>query len=79
MGKSLLLTGSDGFTGQHFSSAARVRNYEVYDLSSNLVNGGDVAEELKNRHFDQVVHLAAIAAVTHKHEAELYDVIFMAL
>ena len=74
MGKSLLLTGSDGFTGQHFSSAARVRNYEVYDLSSNLVNGGDVAEELKNRHFDQVVHLAAIAAVTHKHEAELYDV-----
>jgi GDP-6-deoxy-D-talose 4-dehydrogenase len=74
MGKSLLLTGSDGFTGQHFSSAARARSYEVYDLSSNLVNERDVAEELKNRQFDHVVHLAAIAAVTHEDEHELYDV-----
>ena len=74
MGKSLLLTGSDGFTGNHFSSAAHARSYEVYDLSSNLVNGVDVAEELKNRHFDYVVHLAAIAAVTHENEHELYDV-----
>ena len=74
MGKSLLLTGSDGFTGQHFSSAARARSYDVYNLSSNLVNAKDVAEELKSRHFDYVVHLAALAAVTHKDEPELYDV-----
>ena len=74
MGKSILLTGADGFTGQHFSQSANERGYSVYALSSDLVNRDDITSELSGKTFDYVVHLAAISAVTHADELALYQV-----
>ena len=74
MGKSILLTGADGFTGQHFSQAASERGYLVYPLTSDLVKADDIAGELSGKAFDYVVHLAAISAVTHADELALYQV-----
>ena len=74
MSKSILLTGADGFTGQHFSKSASERGYFVYPLTSDLVNKDEIASELSGKTFDYVVHLAAISAVTHADELALYQV-----
>ncbi len=71
---SLLLTGADGFTGQHFQAAAEAAGCEVYALQSDLTRAGDIERELSGRSFDHVVHLAAISAVTHADELALYGV-----
>lgn len=74
MSKSLLLTGSDGFTGQHFRAAACKLGYEVHDLKADLLNERDVAAELSGQSYDYVVHLAAISSVTHADELAFYKV-----
>ena len=74
MSTSLLLTGADGFTGQHFREAATQQGYNVYALQSDLNSPGELESELSGRSFDHVVHLAAISAVTHADELALYRV-----
>jgi nucleoside-diphosphate-sugar epimerase len=74
MGKSILLTGADGFTGQHFSKAAIDRGYLVHTLASDLLDAEALASELSSTAFDYIVHLAAISAVTHSDELALYQV-----
>lgn len=74
MNASLLLTGADGFTGQHFYAAAQKQGCEVYALQSDLTSPGELERELSGRTFDHVVHLAAISAVTHADELALYRV-----
>jgi nucleoside-diphosphate-sugar epimerase len=74
MTKSILITGSDGFTGQHFARAAEDRSYHVYSLKADLLKPQDIANELTGKTFDYVVHLAAISAVTHADELALYQV-----
>ncbi|NQX90344.1 MAG: GDP-mannose 4,6-dehydratase [Halioglobus sp.] len=71
---TLLLTGTDGFTGQHFLKAAQAQNHNVVALESDLTKPDDLAKELCGKHFDYVVHLAAISAVTHSEEMALYQV-----
>lgn len=71
---SLLLTGADGFTGQHFLDAAKAQGHDVYTLQSDLTQADDLVAELSDKHFDHVVHLAAISAVTHADELALYGV-----
>jgi nucleoside-diphosphate-sugar epimerase len=74
MGKTLLVTGADGFTGQHLSEQARGRGYQVIPLQSDLTRIAGIAEELSGKHFDYVVHLAAISSVTHADELAFYQV-----
>jgi nucleoside-diphosphate-sugar epimerase len=74
MGKSILLTGADGFTGQHFSKAAENRGHVVHALAADLLDADALASELSSTNFDYVVHLAAISAVTHSDELALYQV-----
>lgn len=74
MSGALLLTGADGFTGRHFSEAARQRGFDVYALQSDLTEPEALERELSGRTFGHVVHLAAISAVTHADELALYRV-----
>ncbi|MEZ5503747.1 MAG: GDP-mannose 4,6-dehydratase [Halioglobus sp.] len=74
MAPTLLLTGADGFTGQHFARAASRRGYSVTPLESDLTDAQSVMRELSGEAFTYVVHLAAISAVTHADELALYRV-----
>jgi GDP-6-deoxy-D-talose 4-dehydrogenase len=70
----ILLTGADGFTGQHFKVAAGSAGYEVIGLRSDLTDATAVAAEVAAVAPTHVVHLAAISAVTHADEAAFYRV-----
>lgn len=70
----LLLTGADGFTGQHFTKAAQHAGYKVYPLSVDLTDAEAVETGVAAIAPDFVVHLAAISAVTHADEEALYRV-----
>jgi GDP-6-deoxy-D-talose 4-dehydrogenase len=74
VGKTILLTGADGFTGQHLTREAVKRGYRVQPLRSDLIDADNIASELSGNIFDYVVHLAAISAVTHTDELALYQV-----
>jgi len=74
MAVRILLTGSDGFTGQYLMRAATARGYEILELKSGLTDPAGLAEELAGAHFDYVIHLAAISAVTHINLQEFYNV-----
>ena len=71
---SILLTGADGFTGRHFTEAARAQGQEVIALRSGLTDAPGLLTELADLQFDYVVHMAAISAVTHDSLAEFYSV-----
>lgn len=74
MSRTILLTGADGFTGRHLNDAAVSRGYRILPLQSDLLDADGIAAELSGSHFDYVVHLAAISAVTHEDELALYRV-----
>ena len=65
MSGRILLTGEAGFTGQHLSRIAAERGYEVIGLQSDLTDVQALTAEVAGKRYDYVVHLAAIAAVTH--------------
>ncbi|MDP2804653.1 MAG: GDP-mannose 4,6-dehydratase [Gallionellaceae bacterium] len=70
----LLLTGAAGFTGQHFTAAAKKAGYEVKPLLADLTDAKAVAIDVAESAPDYVVHLAAISAVTHADEEAFYRV-----
>lgn len=72
--KRLLLTGADGFTGNHLSELAKRKGYEVFPLLANLTDKAAVYNEVAAIAPTQVCHLAAISAVTHLDEEEFYSV-----
>lgn len=74
VGKTILLTGAEGFTGQHLAREAVKRGYRVQPLQADLIDAENIARELSGGIFDYVVHLAAISAVTHTDELALYQV-----
>ena len=74
MTKRILLTGADGFTGQHFTKAAQQAGYEVHPLSADLTDAESVAAEVVAAAPDFVAHLAAISAVMHADEEAFYRV-----
>lgn len=74
MTKRILLTGADGFTGQHFTEAARQAGYKTLALVADLTDAKAVDAEIAAATPDYVVHLAAISAVTHADEEAFYRV-----
>jgi nucleoside-diphosphate-sugar epimerase len=70
----ILLTGADGFTGKHFSSAALAAGHEVVPLTCDITNHSQVEEEILAARPTHVLHLAAISAVTHQDEMAFYQV-----
>lgn len=74
MKRKLLLTGGNGFTGQHLAKLAELLGYEVCALRSDLVDSANVGKEIAVLAPTHVCHLAAISAVTHADELAFYKV-----
>lgn len=72
--RRLLLTGAQGFTGQHLSAAAQEAGYIVIPLNADLTDAAAIAAEVSAARPTYVVHLAAISAVTHADEEAFYRV-----
>ena len=83
MMKRILVTGSNGFTGKYVCSELKKFGYEVYGLTKNF-NIADQSIDLRDRSALEdlistvrpqgVVHLAAIASVTHGCDSDFVDV-----
>lgn len=74
MRKRLLLTGAEGFTGQHLAAAASKAGFDVVGLQSDLTDADGVRQEVAAASPTHVVHLAAISAVTHADQEAFYRV-----
>lgn len=74
MPQQILVTGSQGFTGKHFISAAQKNGFDIFALRSDITDVQALMTELTNVTPDYVVHLAAISAVTHADEEAFYQV-----
>lgn len=72
--KRLLITGADGFTGQHLRAAAERVGYEVLSLRSDLIDSAALISEVASVCPTYVAHLAAISAVTHLDPEAFYRV-----
>lgn len=72
--KKLLLTGSEGFTGKHFSIVAEAAGYQVEPLISDLTDAAAVLSEVARIEPQYIVHLGALSSVTHSDEEAFYRV-----
>jgi len=70
----LLLTGANGFTGQHFAAVAKSAGYDVIALEADLTDSKAVSEEVLRVQPKVVVHLAAISFVAHGDADAMYQV-----
>jgi nucleoside-diphosphate-sugar epimerase len=70
----MLVTGADGFTGQHFIRHAVEAGYTVHSLKSDLTNTPNLKAEVLAAKPELVVHLAAISFVGHADPAAFYHV-----
>ena len=74
MSHRILLTGTSGFTGQHFKKMAELLGHQVLALRSDLSDTQAIETELRGQELDKVVHLAGISFVDHADEAAFYRV-----
>lgn len=74
----VLITGEEGFTGQHLAQHLRTHGHTAVPLVCDLTNSTDIGRALssapKGAAGFAVVHLAAIAHVAHHDAAEFYRV-----
>lgn len=68
----MLLTGANGFTGQHFLRRAVAAGHTVVPLEIDLRDFVSLEKALKGMDFDAVVHLAAISFVGHGNILDFY-------
>ncbi len=71
---TILLTGAQGFTGQHFHRAAQQAGWSIHALQADLTDAPAVEQEVLALAPDHVVHLGAVSAVTHRDEQAFYRV-----
>lgn len=70
----IFVTGADGFTGRHFVNAARSHGHDVVVLQTDLADKRGLVAEVALAEADAVVHLAAIAFVSHSDPSAFYAV-----
>lgn len=70
----ILLTGANGFTGQHFAALAQEKGHEVVALAADLTDAEALKTEVASIQPSHVVHLAAISFVGHADVRAFYDV-----
>lgn len=75
--KRILITGANGFVGSHLSRFLSSRNYEVtatdiwgdnLDFKGDLLNEKFVAELFQKKHYNFVIHAAALVPLTDKQD-----------
>lgn len=72
---NILLTGADGFTGRHFTTAAQAQGHTVVPLRADLTDKGALCKEVAEGIPPQaVVHLAGISFVGHADDSAFYVV-----
>ena len=70
----ILVTGSSGFTGQHFVTEAKALGHKVFGLDCDIRNFDDVSDRLSSVCPECIVHLGAKSFVGLATEFEYYDV-----
>jgi nucleoside-diphosphate-sugar epimerase len=70
----ILVTGANGFTGQHFSKLATAAGYDVVPMKSNLNDIAALDAEILAISPDQVIHFAGISFVASKDDEAFYRV-----
>ena len=55
----ILVTGSSGFTGQHFVTEAKALGHKVFGLDCDIRNFDDVSDRLSSVCPECIVHLGA--------------------
>ena len=68
----VLITGADGFTGQHLSEYLKAQGHEVVPLTADLTDSEALNKEVDLISPDWVVHLAAISFVGHHDLSQFY-------
>lgn len=71
---NILLTGADGFTGQHFVKSATQAGHQVLQFTADLTDFDAVSVQVQDTRPDAVVHLAAISFVGNADQAAFYSV-----
>lgn len=69
----LLVTGLEGFTGQHLLQHAQLLGHRIFGLQSNLCDKSGLLHEVMQTSPTHVIHLAAMSAVTHGDLVEIYE------
>lgn len=77
MPKRLLITGVNGFTGEHLVAAATEQGYQCHALQADLTDPQSLNAEIVRVQPSQVIHLAGISAVTHPDPLDFYRVNLM--
>lgn len=81
----VLITGINGFTGYHLSNFLKLKNFEIFGLSSKKTNKKNIftcdirdKADLKNIinkiKPDYIIHLAAISYINHSNIKDIYDI-----
>ena len=70
----ILLTGSRGFTGYHFTQFACEAGHRVIPLAVNILDRDKIFTKIKEVKPDCIVHLAAISSVDHSNYSDFYNV-----
>lgn len=70
----VLVSGLDGFTGQHLHKDLLGLGYDVIGLNSNLTDREQILDEIYKVSPDYVIHLAALSFAGETEVRELYDV-----
>jgi nucleoside-diphosphate-sugar epimerase len=70
----ILITGANGFTGQHFAKFAHDAGYETISLTSNLNDIPSIELEVIEANADFIAHFAGISFVPSKDQEAFYRV-----
>jgi len=68
----MLVTGLNGFTGQHLQLELEAHGHSVIGLQADLTSLEATAADIKRIQPDAVIHLAGIAFVAHGHADDFY-------
>ncbi|BCD60693.1 MULTISPECIES: GDP-mannose 4,6-dehydratase [unclassified Nitratiruptor] len=82
--QTALITGIDGFTGNHLSHYLQKRDYEVFGtsieqngkniFSCDITKKEQIRQIFQKKSFDYIIHLAAISFVGYADQVKMYEV-----